>query len=165
MSKTFDQQEQGNARPGKTNYGDPLAIDNSRKTTEARDAPLVAKLPPYEGSTGMSFPRPSQRSSGTSSRESVELPVQQSIPKSLRPRRRTTKGRLWKVRGKFAQIKTHQSAESKTLADSGIPGELAGRNDLGFEEAIAIAKDLKKKGVSVTIRRNPSGENTYIVER
>jgi uncharacterized protein YifE (UPF0438 family) len=46
VSKTFDQQEKGTARPGKTNYGDPRALENPKRKTKGGRPRVEPNAPP-----------------------------------------------------------------------------------------------------------------------
>ena len=174
MSKTFDQQEKGTARPGKTSYGDPRAIDGSTRSSPdspRHDAPRSKPAPRSEKPLNLSGPisKPDPRPkkspylSGSSPREQSKAAGKDSRPKTSLPRRVGAVGK----RDKRSQAMSLKIAQWRMEDATGpeLTGDERGQVYPKFEEAKAAAIALAKKtGVPVRVRKDSSRADVWRID-
>ena len=194
MSKTFDQQERGNARPGKTSYGDPRAIEKPKASPNATTAAHpITNSPsdtPAEKSESPSYG--SMHSAGKSWGEIAKSLEAKAAAKGPRPKT-AEEGRIAMTRHKLAQAESRRMAKHEPQADQELSTKTRGRNKPVppgthsvvetmaqsssesqsevrgkvyelFEDARTVVRDQAKKGVRLTMRKNSSGDGGWRVE-
>lgn len=166
MSRAFDQQERGTARPGKTSYGDPRALEKPRQPKDPNKPKVRPYVPPSADSlktqqggvskqrqrkaqaiptgTGQAAPRDGHSLAGSDARVRSEAPVPR-----VETRTRSTRSNQDEVR-------------SPDACDPSPPDMIRGRSYAVFSDATAIAKRCALVGIRLTIKRSANGDGWVV---